>query len=175
MNHAYGSNSMVKLYWDSINSRPASNNPWFNITSPNTTYSWGNDFNHESKDTKYFVDRVTSFWLTEYKVDGFRFDFTKGFTNTPGDGSAYDASRIAILKRMSDKIWSVSPGAYVILEHFCANSEEMELANYGMMIWGNLNYNYNEATMGFTSNFINVSYKQRGWDSPKSCRIYGEP
>jgi 1,4-alpha-glucan branching enzyme len=168
LNHAYNSNSMAQLYWDNTNNRPAANNPWFNVTSPNTSYSWGNDFNHESKDTKYFVDRVTSFWLTEYKVDGFRFDFTKGFTNTPGDGSAYDASRIAILKRMANKIWSVSPDAYVILEHFSANIEEMELANSGMMIWGNLNNNYSEATMGFisSSNFINVSYKQRGWSVP---------
>lgn len=168
LNHAYGSNSMVQLYWDNINKRPAANNPWFNMTSPNTAYSWGYDFNHESKDTKYFVDRVTSFWLTEYKVDGFRFDFTKGFTNTPGDGTAYDASRIAILKRMANKIWSVVPDAYVILEHFAANGEEMELANNGMMLWGNLNYNYNEATMGFvnTSNFSNISYMQKGWGVP---------
>ncbi len=168
LNHAYNSNSMAQLYWDNTNNRPASNNPWFNTSSPNTAFSWGNDFNHQSKDTKYFVDRVTSFWLTEYKVDGFRFDFTKGFTNTPGDGSAYDASRIAILKRIASKIWSVTPDAYVILEHFAANGEEMELANNGMMLWGNLNYNYNEATMGYvsTSNLLNISYKQRGWGAP---------
>jgi len=168
LNHAYNSNSMAQLYWDSTNSRPASNNPWFNTTSPNTSYSWGNDFNHESKDTKCFVDRVTSFWLTEYKVDGFRFDFSKGFTNTSGDGSAYDASRIAILKRIADKIWNVSSGAYVILEHFTANSEEMELANYGLMLWGNMNSSYSEAAMGYvsSSNINNVSYKQRGWTLP---------
>ena len=54
----------------------------------------------------------------QYKFDGFRFDFTKGFTNTPGDGMAYDPSRIAILERMADQIWKVKPDAYVILEHF---------------------------------------------------------
>lgn len=168
LNHAYGSNSMAQLYWDNVNNRPASNNPWFNTVSPNTSYSYGNDFNHESKDTKYFVDRVTSFWLTEYKFDGFRFDFTKGFTNTPGEGTPYDASRIAILKRIANKIWTVSPGAYVILEHFCANSEEMELANNGMMLWGNNNNSYNQATMSNLSsaNFNNISYKNRGWGVP---------
>ena len=57
--------------------------------------------------TQKLVDRVTSYWLTEYNIDGFRFDFTKGFTNTPGDGSAYDASRISILKRMAYQVWSV--------------------------------------------------------------------
>lgn len=168
LNHAYGSNSMAQLYWDNVNNRPAADNPWFNAVNPNSNYSYGCDFNHESKDTKYFVDRVTSSWLTEYKFDGFRFDFTKGFTNTPGEGTPYDASRIAILKRIANKIWSVSPGAYVILEHFCANTEEIELANHGIMLWGNNNYNYNEATMGYTStsNFNNVSYKQKGWTVP---------
>ncbi|MHB8907235.1 MAG: T9SS type A sorting domain-containing protein, partial [Melioribacteraceae bacterium] len=137
---------------------------------PNPVYSWGNDFNHESAATKYFVDRVTSYWLTEFKVDGFRFDFTKGFTNTPGEGTPYDAKRIAILKRMADKIWQVSPTAYVILEHFCASNEEMELANYGMMLWGNLNSAYSQATMGYATNpswdFSGISYKQRGWSVP---------
>jgi glycosidase len=169
LNHAYGSNSMAQLYWDNLNNRPAADNPWFNVTPPTGSYVFGgSDFNHESKDTKYFVDRVTDFWLTEYKFDGFRFDFTKGFTNTPGEGTAYDPARIAILKRIADKIWSVSPSAYVILEHFCAANEEKELADYGMMIWGNLNYNYNEASMGWisTSNFVNISYKQRGWTFP---------
>ncbi len=168
LNHAYNSNSMAQLYWDSVNNRPAADNPWFNVTSPNTSYSWGNDFNHASKDTKYFVDRVTSFWLTEYKMDGFRFDFSKGFTNTPGDGTAYDASRIAILERIARKIWDVSPGAYVILEHFTANSEEMELSINGLMLWGNLNSSYSNAAKGYVSNsnINDISYKQRGWTLP---------
>ena len=109
LNHAYGLNVMARMYWDADNNRPASNNPWFNTTSPNPTYSWGNDFNHESPATKAFVDRINRYWLNEYKVDGFRYDFTKGFTNTPGDGWAYDASRIAILKRMADSIWAYNP------------------------------------------------------------------
>ena len=51
----------------------------------------------------------------------------KDFTNTPGDGRAYDASRIAILKRIYDKIKLINAGAYMICEHFAANSEEKEL------------------------------------------------
>ncbi len=170
LNHSYGQSPLAQLYWNSALSRPAADNPWYNETSPNTAYSWGNDFNHQSLETKAFVDRVTSYWMTEYKVDGYRFDFTKGFTNTSGDGGAYDASRIVILKRMADKIWEVNPNAYVILEHFADNSEETILANYGMMIWGNMNSNYNEATMGYNeagkSDFSRVSYKNRGWQKP---------
>ncbi len=172
LNHAYGSSPLVKMYWNDVLNRPSADNPWFNQTSPNTAYSWGNDFNHESQATKDFVDRVNKYWLTEYKVDGFRFDFTKGFTNTPGDGGGYDAARIAILKRMADKIWEVNPKALVILEHFAANTEERELAAYGngMLIWGNSNYNFSEAAMGYhdsnKSDFSWASYQQRGFSKP---------
>ncbi len=168
LNHAYGLNPLVKLYWDDTKQIPAANNPWFNQSSPNPVFSWGYDFNHESPYTKQFVDRFTRFWLTEYKADGFRFDFTKGFTNKPGDGWAYDASRIAILKRMADSIWAVKPDAIVILEHFTDNSEEKELANYGMMLWGNLNGAYCDASMGYYSNsdLSWIDYKRRGWQNP---------
>ena len=168
LNHAYGQNVMAQMYWDSENNQPAANNPWFNTVSPNPDYHWGNDFNHESPDTKAFVDRVNRYWMSEYKFDGFRFDFTKGFTNTPGNGWNYDPARIAILKRMADSIWAYNPDAYVILEHFADNNEEKELANYGMMLWGNMNYNYCEASMGWTSNsdFSWASYQSRDWNNP---------
>lgn len=172
LNHSYNSNPMVKMYWNDALNRPAANNPWYNETSPNTAYSWGSDFNHESQATKDFVDRVTKYWMTEYKVDGFRFDFTKGFTNTPGDGSGYDAARIAILKRMADKIWEANPKAIVILEHFAANTEEQELAAYGngMLVWGNATGSFYEAAMGYNesgkSDFNWASYQKRGFSKP---------
>ena len=172
LNHSYNSSPLAKMYWNDALNRPAANNPWYNETSPNTAYSWGNDFNHESQATKDFVDRVTKYWMTEYKVDGFRFDFTKGFTNTPGDGSGYDATRIAILKRMADKIWEVNSKAIVILEHFAANSEEQELTSYGngMLVWGNANSTFAEAAMGYNesnkSDFNWASYQKRGFSKP---------
>ncbi len=172
LNHSYNSSPMVKMYWNEVLNRPAADNPWFNQTSPNTTYSWGSDFNHESQATKDFVDRVTKYWMTEYKVDGFRFDFTKGFTNTPGDGGGYDASRIAILERMATKIWEVNSKALVILEHFAATAEEKELAEYGngMLVWGNANYNFSQAAQGYNesgkSDFSGASWQQRGFSKP---------
>lgn len=170
LNHSYGLNPMVHMYWDDANGTPAANNPWFNETSPNTAYSWGYDFDHESEDTRNFVDRVNKYWIDEYKVDGFRYDFTKGFTNTSGDGWSYDASRIGILKRMADKVWESDSESFVILEHFADNNEEKELANYGMMIWGNMNGSFKEAHMGYTasgnSNIDWASYQKRGWSNP---------
>ncbi len=174
LNHSNGSNPMVKMYLnDAVNPpAPAADNPWFNQKSPNPVYYWGSDFNHESQATKDFVDRVNKYWMTEYKVDGFRFDFTKGFTNTPGDGGGYDASRIAILERMATKIWEVNPKAFVILEHFAANAEEQELAAYGngMLVWGNATGTFGDAAMGFNdagkSNFDWASYQKRGFSKP---------
>jgi len=166
LNHAYGQSPLVRLYWDAANNRTAANSPWFNVTSPNPVFSFGYDFNHESQFTKDYVDGVNRFWLGEYNIDGFRFDFTKGFTNTPGDGSGFDQSRINILERMSDSIWAFDSTAYVVLEHFAPNTEETILANYGMMIWGNMNSQYNEATMGYASNLSGTSYKDRGWSVP---------
>lgn len=170
LNHSYAQSPLVRLYWDQQNNRPAANSPWFNIQSPNSTYSWGYDFNHESIYTQQFVDSVNSYWMKEFNIDGFRFDFTKGFTNTAGDGSAYDASRIRILKRMFDRIRVVNPEAYVILEHFADNREEKELSSYGMMIWGNSNYNYRKASSSYfldgKSDFSWISWKNRGWTAP---------
>ncbi|WP_456407149.1 alpha-amylase family glycosyl hydrolase [Caldithrix abyssi] len=170
LNHAAGQCPLVRLYNEGDFGRPTPENPWFNVESPNPIYNWFNDFDHESPATQKFVDRVNRFWLTEYNVDGFRFDFTKGFTNTPGDGWAYDARRINILKRMADKIWEVKSDAYVILEHLTDNSEEKVLANYGMLLWGNMNYSYSEATMGYhDNNKSDLSwgyYKTREWSKP---------
>ena len=175
LNHAFGLNPMVRLYWDAANNRPAANSPWFNAI-PRHPYNVGYDFNHETQATKDYVDRVNKFWIEEYKFDGFRFDLSKGFTQTNsgsnvGQWGQYDQSRINLLKRMAQQIWTVDPNSYVILEHFADNNEEIVLANEGMMLWGNHNSNYNESTMGWhdnnKSNFSGVSWKNRNFSSPK--------
>jgi len=171
-NHSYGQSPMVRMYFDNANNRPAPDNPWFNTVAPHAAINFGYDFNHEADATKYFLDRVADFWLKEYKIDGFRLDFTKGFTqkatSTDAQLSAYDASRVAILKRINDSVQATSPGAYVILEHLADNTEEKDLAAAGMMLWGNMNYNFNEATMGYVqnSNFEWATHLARGWAQP---------
>ncbi|MFW5657802.1 MAG: alpha-amylase family glycosyl hydrolase, partial [Bacteroidota bacterium] len=170
LNHAFYSCPLVKLYFDEANNRPASNNPWFNAVSPNPVFYWGADFDHESKATNRFVGRVLEHWLTEYKIDGFRLDFTKGMTNTPGDGSFYDPARIAILNNIADTVWKYNPNAFVILEHFAPDQEERQLVQNDMLVWGNMNYNFNEATMGYHDNsksdFSRASWQHRGFPKP---------
>jgi hypothetical protein len=180
LNHATGACPLAALYWNNTTGQPAANNPWFNVTARHP-YNVFNDFNHESLATRYFTSRVVEFWLQEYKLDGFRFDLSKGFTqtNTCTTGncdtgpevtnwSNYDASRVAIWKRYYDTLQLKSLGSYAILEHFAANTEEIELSNYGMLLWGNMNYNFNEASMGYvnTSNFEGGIYSVRGWANP---------
>ncbi|WP_205503955.1 DUF4961 domain-containing protein [Rufibacter psychrotolerans] len=172
LNHSFGQSPMVQLYYNGATGKTTPESPWFN-PDPKHDFNVGHDFNHESAATKYFVDRVTEFWLQEYNVDGYRFDLSKGFTQkqTLGNTGAwgqFDQSRIDLLKRMADHVWSVENDAYVILEHFADNSEETVLANYGMMLWGNLHFQYKQAAMGYTanSNFNWVSHKQRNWNSP---------
>ena len=155
-NHAWGSCPLAQLYWDATNKRPAANNPWFNQTAPHP-YGFGNDFNFSSTATRYFFQRILEYWLTEYRIDGFRFDLSKGFTQkyTGGDVAAwgaYDPERVANIKWLADIIWSKAPTGYVILEHLGDWGEENEYMNYrqGMIPWHRLDIKFNEATMGWT-------------------------
>lgn len=172
LNHSFGSSPMVQLYWDAGAGKPSNDNPWFNRDARHP-FNVGYDFNHESPATRDFTDRVIEHWLTKYRIDGFRWDLSKGFTQVDnptnvGAWGAYDASRVAIWKRIQDKMQAVSPGSYCILEHFAANPEEIELSNYGMLLWGNMNHQFTEATMGFTSssNFEGALAMARNWIRP---------
>jgi 1,4-alpha-glucan branching enzyme len=151
LNHSFGQSPMVQMYFN--NGAPTADSPWFNTVAKHP-YNVGFDFNHESDATKYFSKNVMKFWMQQYKVDGFRFDLSKGFTQhqSSDDASfaAYDASRVAIWKDYHNFINSVdNNNFYTILEHFADTKEETELTSDGMMVWTNLNYNMNEATMGY--------------------------
>ncbi|HOY18279.1 MAG TPA: alpha-amylase family glycosyl hydrolase [Haliscomenobacter sp.] len=169
-NHAFSQSPLAQMYWDDANFRPSVDNPWLNVT-PKHEYNVGYDFNHESTATRDFVKQVLKFWLEEYQIDGFRFDLSKGFTQklTLGNEAlfaVYDASRVAIWKDYANTVRSVSPDAYIILEHFADNAEETELTNNGMLVWGNHNFNANEATMGYSNNLSGLDYRTRGWTNP---------
>ena len=177
LNHSYGQSPFVQLYFSG--SGPTSQNPWYNQKSnfANPSLQWGYDFNHDSEATRQLVDSINSFWMSQYKIDGFRFDFTKGFSNTPRPdpndwGGSYDQARVDNLERMAHQIWLRKPGTMVIFEHFADNSEQTVLANFekGILLWGNFNYNASQAAMGFNdsgkSDFTSSSYQYLGWAKP---------
>jgi 1,4-alpha-glucan branching enzyme len=154
-NHSFGQAPMAMMYWDDANNRPSPQNPWYNPVAPHP-FGFGQDFNHESPYTRDFFKRVYTYWTTEYKIDGFRLDLSKGLTQKYSADVAqwnqYDQSRIDILTDYYNHIKSVNANAYMILEHLADNDEEKVLANTGMLLWGNMNHQFNQATMGFADN-----------------------
>ncbi|MDR3652073.1 MAG: alpha-amylase family glycosyl hydrolase [Paludibacter sp.] len=154
-NHTWGLSPYCMIYWDAVNNRPLTTNPYYNAIAPHP-YSVGNDLNHSRSFVRSWLKRALQFWLTEYKVDGFRFDLSKGFTQTQSTTATvgnYDASRISYIKEYSDAIKAVNPNGYPILEHFCNTDEEDTLANYhNTMLWRNMSGAYQQAAMGFSTN-----------------------
>jgi hypothetical protein len=162
MNHSFGSSPMVQMYWNNALQIPAANSPWFN-QYPTHDDNVGYQFNHESPETIDFVHRVVNYWLTNYHLDGFRWDLAKGFTQTntcnaygtscnDAAWAAYDPGRVATWDTIYNQMQAASSGSYCILEMFADNSEQQVEANYGMMLWGeDLSGNYNQATMGYST------------------------
>ena len=151
-NHMTGIATLAKLYYNG--GATTANNPWFNVSAPHP-WSVFHDFNHEEPMVREHIKRSLTYLLEEYKIDGFRFDLTKGFTQKQSNESTagnYDQSRVDILKDYNSHIMSVNPDAVVILEHF-ADSENIELGKAGMKVWRNGNNSYRNALHGSASDF----------------------
>lgn len=172
LNHAFGRNPMVRMWMNDSDGdgwgSPSSDSPYFN-TSAMHSYNVGSDFNHQQTRTKTYVKRVVKHWIEEFKIDGFRWDLTKGFTqacpSTVAGGqdactNGYRQDRVDVLKEYADYSWSLDPTHYVIFEHLGIDSEEQQWANYrivetpskGVMLWGKMTDQYNQLSMGFNSN-----------------------
>lgn len=171
-NHMYGGSPLVQMYWDSDNNNVASYSAWFNQEATHP-YSIGYDLNHESGHTRELVKRNLEYWMTEYKIDGFRFDLSKGFTQTNSGGdigvwSSYDQSRIDIILDYKSHVHSVNSNAYFILEHFADNNEEIVLADAGCLMWGVMTHQFSQASMGWNSDhdFSYANYQNRGFAYP---------
>lgn len=179
LNHATGRSPLERLWSTSTTGgygEVAANNPYFNQAAKHS-YSVFYDFNHAKPETRYYVKRTLEQWISEYKIDGFRWDLTKGFTQncSPSDEvctNAYQQDRVDVLKLYSDYQWSFDPQSYIIFEHLGSDTEEQQWANYrvnegkGVMTWDKLVPQYNENTMGYggsASNFNRVDYENHGF------------
>jgi 1,4-alpha-glucan branching enzyme len=166
-NHADFEFPYVKMYWDG--NRPSASSPMFN---PEATHPFSvfYDFNHDSPSARAYFDRVLAHWLREYRIDGFRFDLSKGFTQKRSTDDnvfrQYDASRIANIKRLVAQMRTVDAAAYAILEHFAEDSEEQEYANDGMLVWANLNGAFRNLQKGFSDNVNRLTYPSHGFTRP---------
>ncbi|MGB5980931.1 MAG: alpha-amylase family glycosyl hydrolase [Nonlabens sp.] len=152
-NHAFSQSPLCQMWWDDANFRPAQNNPYMNVT-PTHDFNVGYDMNHESQLSRDYVKQTLQYFIDEYRVDGFRFDLSKGFTqnNTLGNigaWNAYDQSRVDILNDYKNTIWNANGNdIYMILEHLGGVNEEAALANQGFMLWGKMTEQFNENSMG---------------------------
>ena len=172
LNHSFGQSPLVQMYWDSQLKQPTAQNPWYNQQATHPL-SPGYDFNHESEATRTLMKRFFNYWLEEFKVDGFRLDLSKGFTQTwtgsdVGAWSQYDQSRVNILNDYYQSVKATNPDAYMILEHLGDNSEEVVLANTGMLLWGKMTDAFNQCTMGWSDNsdYSWAYYSDRGYTYP---------
>ena len=183
LNHAFGRNPMLRMWMNDPDGNgwgsPSTENPYFNTTAMHS-YSVGEDFNHQLPRTQNYVQRVIKQWVEEYKIDGFRWDLTKGFTqNCPANVAggqenctgSLQQDRIDVLKKYADYSWNLDPNHYVIFEHLGGNEEEQQWANYrlnetlskGVMMWGIMTFDYNNLTKGYAGNISRMSSSSRGF------------
>ncbi len=189
LNHVYGRSPLVRMWVNDPDGdgfgNPSEQNPYCNVVATHS-YSVGSDLNHQSAATQYYTQRTVRHWMEEFKIDGYRWDLTKGFTqnctNSESCTNAYNADRVQILKDYADYQWAIDPNFYVIFEHLGVGSgpnssaaEETEWANYrvgegkGIMLWGKLTGPLNENTMGYapSSNFNSLDFESRGFSAPR--------
>ena len=183
LNHAFGRNPMLRMWMNDPDGdgwgSPSTENPYFNTTAMHS-YSVGEDFNHQQPRTQNYVQRVIKQWVEEYKIDGFRWDLTKGFTqNCPANvlGGQENCTgnkqqdRVEVLQKYADYSWGLDANHYVIFEHLGGNDEEQQWANYrlnetpskGVMMWGILTSEYNNLTKGYAGNISRMSSSSRGF------------
>jgi len=165
LNHADYPNPFLKMYWNEDDFQPAADNPWFNEVSPSPE-TWFFDWNHDNPATKYFMKRTLKYWVEEYHVDGYRLDFSKGMTQTPGNVWGYDQARINLLNEYAQHVWTDEPDVYMILEHWVDLSENQSLVNSGFMVWANVSHDYSEAAMGYASDLGWANYQNQSMSNP---------
>lgn len=143
-NHATGQNPLNKLY---PYGSELAQNPWFNATAPHGDNVY-EDWNHDFEETRKMFTRVLRYWLTEFKVDGYRMDLSHGFC-----GENCNNLMNNIKHYYNEGVRAVSEDAYFILEHWGGSmgTQRPELIRNGMMCWHNINGNYSQAAMGKSS------------------------
>ena len=152
LNHVFGRSPLERMWMlDTDNDgwangtgfKTSTENPYINQEARHS-YSVGSDINH-FRTTGPGGDVITPFvtetiktWIQDYKIDGFRWDLTKGFTNscTSGDDgctNSYLADRVAKLQDYAKIQWTFDPNFLIIFEHLGTGgsaAEENVWANY---------------------------------------------
>ena len=122
-NHTKGSNPMATLYpWGN----DLQYNPWFNTNPPEGDNGYGEEWDHDFAPAHEMFQRVFAYWLTEYKIDGYRLDLSHGLCGKTNNA-------VANLTDYYNTVQATSPGAYMILEHW--GDGQSTLISRGMQCW----------------------------------------
>ncbi len=164
LNHVFGRSPLERIWmldsdndgWaNSTGFRTSTENPYINQEAKHS-YNVGSDLNHFRETgpggnlTNTYTTRTIQYWINEFKIDGYRWDLTKGFTNSctsmdEACTNSYLTDRVAKMKWYADNQWIADPNSLVIFEHLGTGgsaTEEIEWANYlrsgdskGIMQW----------------------------------------
>lgn len=178
LNHVYGRSPLERMWMLDADNDGWANNTGYRVSSENPyinqeamhSYSVGSDLNHFREPdnlTNTYSVRTIQTWIQDYKIDGFRWDLTKGFTNscppnvTGGQEACtngYQSDRVAKLKWYADKQWEFDPNFLIIFEHLGTGgsyNEELEWANYlrsgnnkGILQWRKMTDPYTNVLKG---------------------------
>lgn len=189
---AYGTPDAYKAFIDAAHERGLavildmvfnqsdSQHPWYNMyhqsasqfyngSAPHS-YSVFYDWNQGYAPVMQQWCDALDYWMTEYKIDGFRFDLVKGLgdsdsydtpyyaaTNSYGSPSEantnkFNATRVARMKALRDHMIKTRPDAYFINENLAGAQEENDMARDGEINWANINEASCEYAMGYLAN-----------------------
>ena len=164
-NHATGLNPMNKLYpkTGQTGEPDFALNPWFCTQIPhgdNVYEKW----NHDFEPARDMFTRALQYWITEYKVDGYRMDLSHGLCGC-GTESYYNSDQLknnithyynnGVLAAAKQGNSYPNGEPYFILEHWGpekAFNLRPTLVNQGMLCWQNTNWAYMQTAMGWLSN-----------------------
>lgn len=147
-NHATGLNPMNMLYpyGDDLK-----NNPWFCTEVPHDDNVYEH-WNHDFEPARQMFTRALNYWITEYKVDGYRMDLSHGLCGC-GTKATYDYSKLMnnLSHYYTEGVQAAAEDAYFILEHWGPNmtSQRPTLVAQGMLCWQNTNNAYSQLAMGY--------------------------
>ena len=187
LNHVFGRSPLERMWMLDTDGDGWANGTGFRVSSENPyvnqdamhSYSVGSDLNHFRETgiggnlTNTYAIRAIQYWINEFKIDGYRWDLTKGFTqqcppNVAGGQetctNGYRSDRVAKMKWYADNQWAADPNSLVIFEHLGtggSSDEENEWANYqrsgdnkGIMQWRKMTDPYANLLKG---NFGDIS------------------
>lgn len=147
-------------------------NPFYNKTAP---HGWSvlNDWKQENALVQQQWKDAIAYWMTQYKVDGFRFDLVKGLgsgatSGAYGSTDGYNAKRIENIKKIHTYITAVNPKGIHINEFLGDYNEEVEYGKDGQYNWNNQSW----LSGAYAAGLPNIAEKL-AYYSTSACSRYG--